>query len=1075
MSKEGLLAISLGIFSLAANPVGERVVVGEAAFARGEDSLVVTQTTDRAIVEWDTFSIEQWESTEFIQPTESAAILNRVKGDLPSRLEGNLMANGSVYLINPKGVVIGGKVRTRQFVASTFDVSNESFSLKQEAFEEGEPDGEILHSGEITASDVALIARRIRNEGVIRAKGGTVKMIVSPTLGKVYQIEGEIDLATGSKIDVSGSSGGEVEISLPERLFVQEGAEILADGFEEEGGRVILFANGTTEFHGNISARGEKKGGFVEISANKNLLVTTHPDVRSANGKAGLVLFDPGTVTINHSASSGGASNNTFGDSYINTQLGLGSLTISTANSTDAGNETLTFDNALGDVVISWSDATTFTAVGRRNMVIESGTSITSTNAGTNFDAIVLQGNTTSAVGGFSGITTSSSSTFSSVSGNITITGVAGTTAAGAHGLIIGNGTTISSTGSGAITLSGTGGGGSASHGIQGVSGCSITSSGSGAIRLTGEGGTLGTSHGITCSGSISSSSSGSITLEGTANGTTTPIGVVLSGGSVTASDTGTITMTGTGSTAATTSVGIDITSTSTVSTTSGTLTLTGTGGGSGAGGSSHGVGIRSSSTVSTTTGALDVTGNAGQGTGSSTIAVFLNATGSLSTTDGAITILGQPAGATTKSVGVRLQNGSSVTASGTGTISVTGTGKGSDTVNHGVDVGGSAAGTVTLSTNSGTVTVTGTGTGSSGRGVFLSSTTEGVIKSTSGSVTVTGTGGTGAVANNAGIHVSSLNTIGVVGGTGSITMKADVMRLDGTITGAGALTIQPLTDSTSIGLGTSSTGTLNLTSTELATIADGFSSTTFGSATGTGDIEMTAYTYLDPLIVQGGTITVSDAIGAGANDVTLKIGVASAGTLNLNDLVTTTGTTSFQGGSLSDTFNINVGAQTATLNGGGGTNTLVGPDLSNTWAITGQNSGTLYSTLAFSNVQNLTGGSLGDVFVFSDGKGVSGLVDGGGSIPDNILDYSLFTTSPDVVFVTSTSGTANNLGNGFQNIGSAILPDSAEDSTLATAKGLISDLIIMELKVPSYYDITDQIWSANYNTILGPLNEMID
>src|SRR5262249_55611776 len=71
--------------------------------------------------------------------------------------------------------------------------------------------------------------------------------------------------------------------------------------------------------------------------------------------------------------------------------------------------------------------------------------------------------------------------------------------------------------------------------------------------------------------------------------------------------------------------------------------------------------------------------------------------------------------------------------------------------------------------------------------------------------------------------------------------------------------------------------------------------------------------------------------------------------------------------------------AFTATLDvqGGDGDDTLVGPDIVNTWNISGLNSGTL-NAATFSSVENLAGGTHNDSFVFADGAKVDGMIDGG-------------------------------------------------------------------------------------------------
>ncbi|MFO0968746.1 MAG: hypothetical protein U0793_24585 [Gemmataceae bacterium] len=83
-------------------------------------------------------------------------------------------------------------------------------------------------------------------------------------------------------------------------------------------------------------------------------------------------------------------------------------------------------------------------------------------------------------------------------------------------------------------------------------------------------------------------------------------------------------------------------------------------------------------------------------------------------------------------------------------------------------------------------------------------------------------------------------------------------------------------------------------------------------------------------------------------------------------------------------------------ISGGGGANTLIGPDSATPYKITGTNAGAAGSLITFGGIANLTGGSADDTFAFqANAQGVpgslSGAIDGGGGI--NKLDYSALTT----------------------------------------------------------------------------------
>jgi hypothetical protein len=103
-------------------------------------------------------------------------------------------------------------------------------------------------------------------------------------------------------------------------------------------------------------------------------------------------------------------------------------------------------------------------------------------------------------------------------------------------------------------------------------------------------------------------------------------------------------------------------------------------------------------------------------------------------------------------------------------------------------------------------------------------------------------------------------------------------------------------------------------------------------------------------------------------------------------------------------------------INGGSGNNTLVGSAVDNTWDISGSDSGTLTSSriagpVSFTSVQNLTGGTAQNSFVFSDGATLSGNLDGGGS---GSLDYSAYSSS---VIVDLPLGTATGVGGSIADI----------------------------------------------------------
>ena len=219
-----------------------------------------------------------------------------------------------------------------------------------------------LDSGSIVSASGAEGGRITVQSGDSTLVSGTVEAKGGEGRGGVVQLLGnQVALAGTSTVDASGQSGGGVvlvggdtqggnpNVQNAQFTSVERGANLLADaGLNGDGGRVIVWSDDTTRFDGNIAARGGSasgNGGFAEVSGKQHLALTGFADLRAPNGRAGTLLLDPGTVTICHLLSSCATTQSgmdKFSDDYISSQLGFGSLTITTA-SASAGPQDINF------------------------------------------------------------------------------------------------------------------------------------------------------------------------------------------------------------------------------------------------------------------------------------------------------------------------------------------------------------------------------------------------------------------------------------------------------------------------------------------------------------------------------------------------------------------------------------------------------------------------------------------------------------------------------------------------------------------------------------------------------------
>ena len=156
----------------------------------------------------------------------------------------------------------------------------------------------------------------------------------------------------------------------------------------------------------------------------------------------------------------------------------------------------------------------------------------------------------------------------------------------------------------------------------------------------------------------------------------------------------------------------------------------------------------------------------------------------------------------------------------------------------------------------------------------------------------------------------------------------------------------------------------------------------------------------------------------------TWSISASNSGTLNDE---TFSGIENLSGGDAADTFVLSAGATVSgVIDGGAGSDTLQAADTENLWTISGSDAGTL-NTQAFASIENLSGGTLADTFIFAAGGSISGIIDGGDD-DDTLVAYDLANTW---AITASNSGTLN--GQNFTGIEN-LRGGSAADSFIATS-----------------------------------------
>src|SRR6266511_904328 len=390
--------VAVGAAPAAGGPEGGTVVGGAATIqGQGGPAVTVNQSSNSAIINWNTFNIGVRERVQFNQPGSSSVVLNRVTGGLgPSEILGTLTANGRVFLINRDGILFGPSavVNTASFLASTHDIRNSDFMAGRYNFNiPGRPDASIVNQGRITASSggfAALVAPGVRNSGTITATLGTVALASGNsftldmygdkliTLAVNDQIASKvIDVATGrplkSLVSNEGkirANGGRVELTAAAARVVVDSVintsgVIKANSIGHRNGMIVLSAATggskpagapaqTSKISGTLSATGKTKGtqgGTIVVSGEHIKLTNARVD---ASGRAG-----GGKVLIG--GDWGGGKPNTSLVSNPSAKLESFAIPTATTVSVDAGttiNASATRRDNGGKAVL-WSDSET--------------------------------------------------------------------------------------------------------------------------------------------------------------------------------------------------------------------------------------------------------------------------------------------------------------------------------------------------------------------------------------------------------------------------------------------------------------------------------------------------------------------------------------------------------------------------------------------------------------------------------------------------------------------------------------------------------------------------------------------
>jgi len=389
-----------------AGPRGGTVVDGAAAISQAGNATNINQSSNKAIINWQGFSVGANESVNFHQPGASSVTLNRVIGNESSVINGALNANGQVFIVNSAGVLFGkgSQVNVGGLVASTHDISNKDFMTGNYTFS-GTSNASVVNQGRIRAHGggyVALLGKTVSNEGVIAARLGTVAMSAGEKLTLNFDGNSLLDVtidkgalnalvankrairADGGRVILTAKAADQLLSAQVNNTGIVQARTVAAlkggsTKVARKGNIKIYAEGGTANIAGKLDASAPKggDGGFIETSGDKvKVAEGTKVTTLAPTGKTGTWLIDPNDFTI---AATGGDMTAAQVASHLTTT----NFEIATATMGHAGGK--------GDInvnqALTWNSDTTLTLTAARNVNINQAVTANGDAAGLTLNA----------------------------------------------------------------------------------------------------------------------------------------------------------------------------------------------------------------------------------------------------------------------------------------------------------------------------------------------------------------------------------------------------------------------------------------------------------------------------------------------------------------------------------------------------------------------------------------------------------------------------------------------------------------------------------------------------------------
>ncbi len=275
-------------------PTQGQVVSGSANISSLGAAMTITQSTDRAAINWQSFNVGADARVNVVQNNRQSVLLNRVVGNEMSQIRGQISANGQVVLVNPNGIVMGptGRITASAFTASTFGITDANFEAGHMKYERNGSNGKVVHQGHIQTAEaggyVALIGAEVNNEGTITTRQGAVVLaaadaVTLPSLSEINNVS--VPLSRNVRLEINPESFGSASVN-NSGVIVTDGGQVLMRAAAVVDA-VSKIADATVIQSGSIDTTGVQGGGVDILADHGRIRVSGSVKANSTDGTAG--------------------------------------------------------------------------------------------------------------------------------------------------------------------------------------------------------------------------------------------------------------------------------------------------------------------------------------------------------------------------------------------------------------------------------------------------------------------------------------------------------------------------------------------------------------------------------------------------------------------------------------------------------------------------------------------------------------------------------------------------------------------------------------------------------------------